>query len=52
MIYIYVQWDKQGVYEPHITFKNSEKEYAKLEIQDLKDSGHRAKTGPKFPKTV
>lgn len=49
MLYIYVQYDKQGDFEPHMTFVNREREEALFEIQDLKDHGHRAKFGKKFP---
>lgn len=50
MLYIWVQYDKQGNYEPHMTFKKSDKEDADFEIQDLKDHGHRAKYGENFPR--
>ena len=50
MTYIWVQYDKTGDFEPHMTFKKSEREEADFEIQDLKDHGHRAKFGPKFPR--
>lgn len=50
MLYVWVQYDKQGDFEPHMTFKKSEREEANFEIQDLKDHGHRAKLGGAFPK--
>lgn len=49
MLYIYVQHDKRGEFQPHMSFKKSERDYAECEIQDLKDHGHRAKFGAKFP---
>lgn len=50
MLYIWVQYDKTGEYEPHMTFVKSEREEADFEIDDLKNHGHRAKYGAKFPR--
>jgi hypothetical protein len=48
MFYIWVQYDKQGEYAPHMTFKKCDKDDALFEIDDLKRQGHRAKFGEKF----
>ena len=50
MFYVWVQYDKQGKFEPHMSFEKDERSEAKFEIDDLKYSGHRAKFGDKFPK--
>ncbi len=50
-IYIWVQHDKKGEFEPHMSFDKTKegKEEAAFEIQDLKDGGHEAKKGDAFP---
>jgi hypothetical protein len=49
MFYIWVRYDRTGDFQPHMTFKKSERECADFEIRDLKDHGHQAKYGEKFP---
>lgn len=48
MLYVWVQYEKTGDFEPHMTFKKADRDDALFEIQDLKDHGHRAKLGAKF----
>lgn len=48
MLYIWVQHEKTGEFEPHMSFKKAEREDAVFEIDDLKQQDHRAKFGGKF----
>lgn len=48
MKYIWVDYKDGHGFVPHMTFKNSEKEEALFEIQDLKDHSYKAKFGEKF----
>jgi hypothetical protein len=49
--YIWVQYDKEGDFEPHMSFDKTKegRAEAKYELQDLRDQGHKAKQGDAFP---
>ena len=54
LLYIWVRYrdpdtDKlEDNWNPHTTFKRSDRDDADFEIQDLRDQGHRAKYGAAF----
>ena len=54
-IFIWVQWDRQGDWEPHASFAADDDNAGttvatdwQAEIADLKDDGHNAKKGGPF----
>lgn len=49
--WVWVQYDKQGEYEPHMAFLDTEEDRkaSDFEIQELEDQGHNAIYGQTFP---
>lgn len=49
--YIWVKWDGEGEFEPHMSFDKTKegRAEAKFELEDLRHQGHKAKQGEAFP---
>jgi len=50
MFYIWADYRDGHGFVPHISFESHDQDDADFEIQDLKDSGYKAKYGSEFPK--
>ena len=49
MLYVWADYKDGHGYVPHMSFECEDRDDADFEIEDLKDHGHRAKYGKKFP---
>lgn len=48
-MFYYIWVDYGNGFEPHMTFKKEDKEDAIFELEELKDTGYKAKFGEVFP---